>query len=270
MAYVVIDKSYLDRVSIKHICVNHIALMPEVLFHELMTTGEESRKRCFTHIPGIHNPMLLIPDIEYLRKYELKTHRACTPLHERCVKKIYKFNEKLRDGTFRFTTKAIKRINNHDTFVKKERKIFFKLAMKLPDIIKFDEGEKFKDGIRDLMQKMASNDEMVRRFYVWLLQDDNAPSNAIRPEAIDSNWVEFRWLQVSVIYCLDLLLRYKGNIPDKKTEKFWLKIENHMLDARYVAMGALSGALASMDGDVRKYFQLVCPNGLLIPFTTKK
>jgi hypothetical protein len=49
MAHVIMDKNYIDAArkdEISTLCAKHTVLMPDVLFHELITTKEESMRRC--------------------------------------------------------------------------------------------------------------------------------------------------------------------------------------------------------------------------------
>ena len=111
-------------------------------------------------------------------------------------------------------------------------------------------------------QEMASSEDKFRQIYGKLLAH-NAPSNAIEASVIDSSWAYFRWLQVQVIYSLDLLLRYQGRLPQDISPKFWNRIEHEMLDAEYVILGTLAGGLACNETKIIEIYKLVRPDGLL-------
>ena len=86
MAHIVLDKSFLDGANpqqIKSLCDDHTVLMPDVLFYELITTDEASRKPCFNKFPDTNNPVELIPNIGTLLRYELSTRKPCSPLYDR-------------------------------------------------------------------------------------------------------------------------------------------------------------------------------------------
>ena len=91
----------------------------------------------------------------------------------------------------------------------------------------------------------------------------DAPPNAVKADVIDPNWAHFRWVQVRVIYSLDLLLKYQGQLPINVSKSFWRKIEHEMLDTEYVILGALAGALASKDERILENYLLVRPDGLV-------
>lgn len=94
--------------------------------------------------------------------------------------------------------------------------------------------------------------------------EHDAPPNAVKANVIDPNWAHFRWVQVRVIYSLDLLLEYQGQLPENASNSFWRKIEHEMLDTEYVILGALAGGLASKDDKLVENYLLVCPDGLVL------
>lgn len=66
---------------------------------------------------------------------------------------------------------------------------------------------------------------------------------------------------------VDLLFRYKLTLTDKDvmTEKQAEQLEHDILDSHHVIVGALEGALASGDKNVRRLWRLLRPEGELIP-----
>lgn len=135
MAYVVLDKSYLEGVGsdrIKSLCDEHTVLMPDVLFYELMTTSEHSRKRCFKHLPGTDNPVELIPNVGSLMRFELNTHQPSTPLYDRRLKIRFIFNKNLKTEAFQFTPLQFKSMQQWQQLVSQETTRFFQLAMLVP------------------------------------------------------------------------------------------------------------------------------------------
>lgn len=49
------------------------------------------------------------------------------------------------------------------------------------------------------------------------------------------------------------------------TEKLATELENDILDSHYVIVGALEGALASRDKNIRRLWRLIGAKGELIP-----
>ena len=267
MAHVILDKSYLDAANkdeIRSLCTEHTVFMPDVLFHELITTKEESMKRCFNKFPNETNPVELIPNIGTLLRYELTTHRPCAPLHEQRVKIVFKFNEGLGDGTFQFTEEQNEIKQNRENQVQVDTKEFFDLAMLVPGFFPYLNNIPFKEfpnAIETAKQQIATDADKVRGIYKSFL-NHYTPSNPVDFSVIDSNWAYFRWIQVRVLYSLNLLLKYQGQLPKDFSDKFWRRVEHDLLDSEYVILGSLAGALASNENKMISNFRYICPDGL--------
>ena len=251
--------------QIKSLFHEHTVLMTDVLFYELITTDETSRKRCFNKLPDTTNPVEVIPNIGTLMRYELNKQKPCTPLYDRREKKAFSFHNGLRTGTFQFTGEQLETRQNYEKLVEQDTKSFFELAMDVHVFFPFLNGipySEFPEAVQKAKRQVASNNEKVREIYEKLLEH-NAPSNAVDPDALDPNWAYFRWIQVRVIYSLSLLLKYQGRLPKNPSKKFWRRIKHDMIDAEYIILGGLAGSMASNDNALIENYQLVCPIGLL-------
>lgn len=271
MAQVILDKSYLQGAKteqIRSLCKEHTVLMPWVLFYEILTTTEASRRNCFNKFPDVNNPVELIGSVGNLLQYELDNHQPCTPLYDRREKKVYKFHNGLRTGTFQFPNKEIStKINNHQESVKRNTRSFFELAMMVYEFFPHLSGmpySHFPKAVQQAKQVVASNGDKVRDIYDKLLL--YAPPNAISAASLDPNWAYFRWIQVRVIYSLDLLLIYQGRLPPVISNGFWQRIEHEMLDAEYVILASLAGALACNETKIIETYLSVRPDGLLVTY----
>jgi hypothetical protein len=269
MPEIIIDKSYLDaanRDQINSLYTKHSLLMPEVLFYELMTTREESMKRCFSKFPARTNPVELIPNIGTLLRYELDTRQACTPIYERRLNITFEFNSLLRDGTFSFTEEQRKAKEEEEKIVKEKTQEFFELAMMVWEFLPHLNGipcSTFPKAVKSAKQELASNEDKVRQIYRQLMEYRNT-TNAIDDSAINHDWAHFRWLQIRLIYSLDLLLSYKGKLPESASPKFWRRMEHDMLDAEYITLAALTGGLACNESKMLAIYKLVCPDGIVL------
>lgn len=264
MLGIILDKSYLDAASptqINSLCDNHVVLMSETLFYELTTTNERSMKNCFNKFPDRNNPVALIPNIGDLLSYEASKQKACTPLYERRIRVIFEFNNRVSTGTFEWTPDQIQARDERRTIVEKDTKKFFELAMMSISFFPFLNGvpfKKFPQAVQKAQIEVASNEDKIKQIYSQLPQDQAPPKNIITPD-----WAYFRWLQVRLIYSLDLLLKYQGMLPAQTSPKFWRRIEHDMLDAEYIILGALVGGLACNEKKMIETYKIVCPDGLL-------
>lgn len=271
MAHIILDKSYLDAASPKQmesLFDEHTVLMPDVLFYELTTTNEKSRKRCFNKFPDTTNPVELIPNIGTLLRYELINHRPCTPLSDRREKVVFNFHNGLRDGSFNFTKEQLEAKQNQEELIERDTRAFFDLAMMVngffPDL-KCVRDKNLPHIIQKAKGQVATNINIVRQIYESLLAHD-APPNAVNANVLGPTWAYFRWVQVRVIYSLDLIFSYRGQMPSNITSKFWRRIEHDMLDAEYVILASLAGSFACNEKKLIEYFRLIRPEGFVFTY----
>ena len=124
----------------------------------------------------------------------------------------------------------------------------------------------FKESVEETI---GTNREQVTRFYASLKVPalDGKPFPAAA--RLTPNWAVYRWVQVNLLIGVDLLYRYELTLKakDVMTEKLATELENDILDSQYVIVGALEGALASRDKNVRRLWRLIGAKGELIPAT---
>jgi hypothetical protein len=266
----ILDKSFLDAASpyeISDVWKDHIVIMPDVLFYELISTREDSRKRCFNKIPDVENPLALLPGIGDLLSYEIKMKQPCVPLSQRCMKERYVFNVRLRDGSFRFLGEVLEGKETLAAKTATDTRHFIKRCIVVHQFFPEINGIPYRDfpkAICSAKTKVASDKTFLREIYASFLKDEDCPLALPNPSDIDENWAFFRWVQCQLLAALRLFLRYQGRIPKDPGVGFWTKAEHSMLDTYYVIFGSLTGALASADREVIEDFRLLCPDGALI------
>src|SRR5438445_112477 len=70
----------------------------------------------------------------------------------------------------------------------------------------------------------------------------------LRPAQIDENWIWFRTLQAQLLAALEFVRKNGAGALGQQSQS----VEHDLLDAEYVALGALSGALASRDKTLQR------------------
>lgn len=267
---VVLDKSFLDGAStqaVRALCDHHDVLMSDELFYELITTRSASLQRCFAKLPERTNPVVLIPNVGSLLRYEMERDEACTPVARHRIPDTFQFNPKLRDGTYVFEgsvaedLEAWKRRTADDTKRFVER---WSLVHQFFPELNGIEWKAFPSAVQQARIKIATSSDMVRDIYASFLNED-APKNAPRPDRIAPEWAIFRWVQCHILCALRFFGRYQGKVPDAQGQAFFEKAEHSMLDSNHVIHGALVGAMATFDGEIREDLLLVHPTCTLIP-----
>lgn len=265
---IVIDKSYLQgarKPQVEFLCRNHRVLMIETLFYELVTTTDESRMRCFSKIPDIENPLVIIPSIGNLLMYENENKQSCLPLRRRNTITDYRFNAQLATGEFQFTDEQKSVRDNQIKSIEIEAHAFIERAWTLNRMfteLRDCDANDINRVATVLKHEVASNHKLVKEVYEGTLGNANYPIN-INPNMVGKNWAVYRWVQLQLIYSLDMYIRYQGNMPDGVGDNFWTRAEHDMLDSHYIVAGLLSGGLASKDQNMIDVFNLLSKNELL-------
>ena len=243
--------------------------MPDVLFFELMS-NDENRDKCFRKLPDGENPLVLLPGVGDLMKMEVRNNRPCGIPSRNPEVARYQFNKKLADGTFQLDAEqqalvAEKRAElraDVDGLVQRVEAV----GTMFPQLLGGRDADRkaFKESVEETI---GTDREQLMRFYASLevpaLEGEAFPA----AERLTPNWAIYRWLQVNLLMGVDLLYRYKLTLQDKDvmTEKLATELENDILDSQYVIVGALEGALASGDKNVRRLWRLIGAKGELIP-----
>lgn len=241
--------------------------MPDVLFFELMS-NEENRHKCFRKLPDGENPLVLLPGVGDLMKMEVRNNRPCGVPSRQAEMMRFQFNKKLADGTLELTAEQKQHVDDERADLRKQVDGLIErveaVATMFPDLLKGRDADRkaYKESIEETI---GTDRQSLMRFYGSLeipLLDGKAFPTA---ERLTPKWAIYRWLQVSLLMGVDLLYRYKMTLKDVMTEKLATERENDILDSHYVIIGALEGALATGDRNVRRLWRLIRAAGELIP-----
>ena len=80
---------------------------------------------------------------------------------------------------------------------------------------------------------------------------------------IDENWALYRWLQVQLLFALDVFVRYQGKSPDIENPRIYERMEHDVLDTQLLMLGCLEGAFATREKKLKRWWSLLCPKGSL-------
>lgn len=267
---VILDKSFLDGAStqsVRNLCNDFDVLLSEELFFELITTRPESQKRCFSKFPDQTNPVLLVPNVGSLLRFEMEQQEPCTPVTRHKIPGTFQFNAKLRDGNFVFEGQVLQDLENWKKTTAEDTLNFIQrwsvVHQFFPELSGVD-WKDFPDAIQKARLKVSSNTAFVRDVYASLLKS-GAPTNAPSPEHISHEWAIYRWIQCQILSALRMFERYQGKIPSTQGQAFIEKAEHSMLDSYHAIYGCLVGTMATLDNEIRADLLLLHPKCALIP-----
>lgn len=82
------------------------------------------------------------------------------------------------------------------------------------------------------------------------------------PDLVSEEWAVYRWLQVQLLFALDVYVRYCGIVPQDRIRTYE-KMEHDVLDAQVFMLGCLEGAFATHEKKLKRWWTLLCPSGSL-------
>lgn len=264
---VILDKNFIQgakRDEVIGVCAEGFALMPDVLFYEMLTSPEPARSRCFAKFPG-ENPVAVVPSVGELLARERRTHEACGMPSSHPKLDRWKFNDKLAAGTYHAPPEVREALREEEERLRGELDTLAEMINMAPDLFPdvFAEGADRELERGKVEQLLANEHAAIVDFYSRLEPPDDTVA-APPAERLTSDWMHFRWLQVKLWAALDLRLRL-GRIEGELDEGRRHRLENYLHDMQYLMLALLEGGLASEDEWMRRAFKRFAPTGELRP-----
>lgn len=264
---VVLDKCYLQGApteEVRELSRSHRLVMSDALFYELLTGDEPGRSRCFAKLPQTENPVELVNHVGTLIKLEIATHRPAGKPSTHREDIGFKLNPELRTGSYQLPLEAQTAISEQleqlrsdaESFVEKARTInsFF------PELLIGD--REAQSNARVKAEQAIVEPRAIKEFYAQFESPDI--STTFPPsEDVDESWAIYRWIQVQMLFGLDMYFRYNGKIPHDVVAVSFRSIEHDVLDAQMLMLGCLEGAFATRENKLIRWWKLLCPQGEL-------
>jgi hypothetical protein len=264
---VVLDKSFLQgskASAIHEMSDSHRLLMSEALFYELLSDAED-RALCFAKFPNRENPVELIGHPGAMLRRELDTHRPCGKPSLHCEKIRFQFNVGLSRDDYEFPPDSAATVLEQTEELRSDVLSYLEAIRLTPTF--FPNLLDGSDASRALARQeaeraIAQETEALLGFYRLL-----TPPPGERPlppaELITPEWALFRWLQVKLLFALDVYCRYSGKMPEPLSPKVHQRLEHDVLDAQYLILGLLEGAFATKEKKLKNWWRLLNSEGTL-------
>jgi hypothetical protein len=263
----VVDKSYLQAVSrtrMTELASAHGLLMTDALLYELVKGTDTERAGWFARFPDVARPFELIPNPGVLMRHELENNAACG-LPSSHVRNIdHSYTALYRDPSYSIPPDLIKLREVKRDEIDEDTDQLLTLIDSIPILFPEFESAHEKDYIalkRAAQDKICDFDFVRRGAEVLVAQSPFFSSeNAAR---IDRDWITFRWLQVGLLFVLDLKVKYPGGIPPVMPPKMRERIRHDVLDAQYLMLALLEGAFATKEKKMCEWWMKLNPDGVL-------
>lgn len=258
---IVIDKSYLHggpKEELAQIFQDHRILMSEALFFELMTTTPRKRAQCFKRIPSVPNPVLLLPNVVPLLKWEQEHREPITDFDTVSINVRFKFHGLLTDDAFELGETELEHLTNWKKQVKIDVDNFRDFSAGVFEV--FTGMENFRPGgdasLIDTARKLVCEDLDITKYIYECGEYEGWPPS----RDINEDWAIFRWWQIRILASLDLYKKHGRNIKQLSFKT----LENEFHDLEYCFYASLCGRFATKDNGLADKFKSVCSKGILI------
>ena len=215
---VVLDKSFLQgskAASIHEMAESHRLLISDALFYELLS-NPKGRALCFAKFPRKDNPVVLVGHPGALRRREIQTHRPCGKPSLHCENIRFQCNAALLRNDYQLPPHAAATVLEHTEELRADVSSYLD-AVRItptffPDLIKGNDASR-AIAREEAERAVAGETENLLGFYRLLIPPPGQPP--LPPaELVTPDWALFRWLQVKLLFALDVYCRFSGKLPE--------------------------------------------------------
>lgn len=177
----------------------------------------------------------------------------------------FRFNPKLVDRTYVLPVEARTAVDELTATLRTDVKNFIDRVEVVPSSF-FRSIEGQRDERRGAWTEAEEAIVAPRALVPFYAQLEPPPGEKPLPaaETITDDWALYRYLQMQMIFALDVYVRYHGRAPDIASPGVFERIEHDVLDAQITMLGCLEGGLAMRETKLKRWFRLAAPNGILI------
>lgn len=273
---IIVDKSYAQGArSLGPFQRRWCLLFPDAFFFEVASTEPQARERCLAKLRELHGHggLRVAPNVgELLRKEIHNLSKAGLP------------SDNLIDGldldaffSIEFDDLSSARrealLHTEADFGQDVDGLITRANMLQRCFPSTTEGTTAsrKEALGLVRQTVAEDRDFLLRFFAdFVCQGTHTPPGALllagiaRNGTLDPEWTIYRWLQVQLLYALELLEKHGELAADTITPRQRERFQHDVIDMEYVVLGVLQGALATKDKRMTGMFMLLRPDGVVL------
>jgi hypothetical protein len=116
----------------------------------------------------------------------------------------------------------------------------------------------------EIERSISEDEEYVRATYRQIASEIRRLGRSCPPaDNIDTRWTSYRWLQVFMLFALDIGSRYHCSSNARIPRGTYVKLMHDVIDAQYLILGLAEGGLATKEEKLKRWWRLLLPNGVL-------
>jgi hypothetical protein len=262
-----LDKSFVQGVTtakMHALADSHRLLVSDALFYELISNPRD-RHICFAKFPSRENPVEFVMHVGGHLRREIETRKPSGRPSQNVEEFRFEFNEELLSDSYELSTEAAQVLAEHDAELQSDVGSFISRAKGMkrffPEVFVGSDAQRAQARLKVRRVIVGEKRELLR-FY-GKLQAPPRRRGFPRKRHLTEEWALFRWLQVQMLFGLDLSWRYGVNLWKPLTSKQYEKLEHDVLDAQYLLLGVLEGAFATQERKLQEWFTALRPDGTL-------
>lgn len=264
---IILDKSFLQgskKSRIHELAKTHRLVVSDALFYELLTASEPGRSRCFAKFPPVENPVDLVNHIGTLMRMEIETHRPAGKPSTYREQLRFLFNPSLVSSEYDLPEEARLSVEEQTAQLRADVQSFIDRVPLInsffPNLLVGSDLQRRQE--REDAERAIAEPGALIPFYSNL---EPPPGQKLLPSGtiVTEEWALYRWLQIQLLFTLDLYVRYQDGIPENLSPTLYENIEHDVLDAQVMMLGCLEGAFATREKKLVRWWNLICPSGTL-------
>lgn len=274
---IIVDKSYAQGIrSLPDLRDQWQLLFPDAFFFEVASTDARARELCLSKLRELHRygAVRVAPNIGEMLRKEINRLGRAGPPSENLVLGLdldaffgMRFDDLSAARRNALATTATDFDRDVDGLIERVNM----LQEVVRGIAQGPADQRRKAAFRAAKEMIAEDQDFVTGFFAdFVCSGDHAPPGAslladiARSGAFGPEWTIYRWVQVQLLYGLDLVERYGPLTADALTAKQHERLQHDATDIEYVVLGVLQGALATNDRRMRDVFTRLRPDGALL------
>ena len=274
---IIVDKSYAQGIrSLLDLRDQWQLLFPDAFFFEVASTDARARELCLSRLRELHRhgAVRVAPNIGEMLRKEINRLGRAGPPSENLVLGLdldaffgMRFDDLSAARRNALATTATDFDRDVDGLIERVNM----LQEVVRGIAQGTTDQRRKAAFHAAKEMIAEDQNFVTGFFAdFVCSGDHAPPGAslladvARSGAFGPEWTIYRWVQVQLLYGLELVERYGPLTADELTAKQRERLQHDTTDIEYVVLGVLQGALATNDGRMRDMFTRLRPDGALL------
>jgi hypothetical protein len=238
--------------------------MSDALFYELVSNPVD-RKACFAKFPKRENPVELVMHVGgYLRK-EIDMRRPSGKPSMNVEQIRFEFNENLLSDEYELPPEAAEVTAEHHAELQADIASLVSRALSMRSTFPgvFSGSDEQRRLARLKAERTITTDQKALLQFYSKLKAPIRKRGFPRSRHLTEEWALFRWLQVQMLFALDLSWRYGNNLKLPFTAKQHERFEHDVLDSQYMLLGVLEGSFATHESKLKAWYASLCPKGAL-------